>query len=143
MNESIGKMIKALGRPPKFATPEDMQEAVIDYFENYATDTVVVGEGKEAEKIGIFKPTITGLAYHIGMTTETLRCYEGKGEFSATVKRAKQLVEMAVETRLDSKAVTGAIFILKTNFRWNDGKQEEVSADMATAMLELAKRLPQ
>lgn len=130
-------MIKALGRPPKFATPEDMQEAVIDYFDNYA-----VAYDEEGEMS--FKPTITGLAYHLGMTTAALRGYEEKDDFLSIVKRAKQLVEMSLENRLDSKMVTGAIFNLKANFRWNDGKQEEVSSGdvMADAISKLIDKLP-
>lgn len=135
MSGQIREMIKAIGRPPKFSTPEEMSIAVVDYFEN-----VAFVEGEDAV---LFKPTITGLAYHLGMSTEALRNYEAKDEFLAIVKRSKQLVEMSLESRLDSNVVTGAIFSLKANFRWSDGKQEEASQDMATAMLELAKRLPQ
>lgn len=65
-------------------------------------------------------PTISGLAYTLGMTTETLRMYGSNDEFSATVKRAKQRIEKYLEQRLDGQSVTGTIFNLKNNFGWKD-----------------------
>jgi hypothetical protein len=61
------------------------------------------------------------------MTTESLRNYGTQDEFSATVKRAKQRVEMAVEKKLHSPACTGSIFWLKNNAGWKDKSETELT----------------
>jgi hypothetical protein len=105
-------MANGRGRPPKFETPEAMQEAVDEYF--------ALLDGAP--------PTISGLAYHLGMTTQALRGYEQKDNFLSIVKMAKQRVEMALEQNLYSGAPTGSIFSLKCNFRWRE-KDEEKQRD--------------
>jgi len=75
-------------------------------------------------------PLIAGLAYHLDMSTEALRNYQDKDEFLATVKKAKQRVEIALEKRLHAAAPVGAIFSLKNNFGWKDkSEQEHTGAD--------------
>ncbi|MET0014463.1 MAG: terminase small subunit [Sedimenticola sp.] len=102
------------GRPPIFETAEQMQKAIDSYF-----------EGCDKEKTPV---TVSGLAYALNMTTETLRIYGEKEEFSATVKRAKQRVEIALEKHLlTSKSAVGAIFNLKNNFGWKDKQAQEIS----------------
>ena len=98
------------GRPPKFKTPEDMQAAVDDYFALCNDEN---------------PPLISSLAYHLDMTTESLRRYGEDDEFSATVKKAKQRVEIALEKRLQSNSPVGAIFSLKNNFGWKDKSEHE------------------
>ena len=100
------------GRPPKFKTPEDMQRAIDEYFALCDDDN---------------PPLISGLAYHLDMTTESLRRYGEDDEFSVTVKKAKQRVEMALEKRLGQNAPVGAIFSLKNNFGWKDKTEQELS----------------
>lgn len=100
------------GRPPKFETPEEMQVSIDAYFASCDDDN---------------PPLISGLAYHLGMTTESLRRYGEDDEFSATVKRAKQRVEMALEKRLSQQSPVGAIFSLKNNFGWKDKTEQELS----------------
>jgi hypothetical protein len=73
------------------------------------------------------RPTVSGLAFVLGMTTETLRAYAQKDEFSATVKRAKQRIERYLEQNLYGHAVTGTIFNLKNNFGWKDKTEQEVT----------------
>jgi hypothetical protein len=94
------------GRPPLYETPEAMQKDIDAYFAECAAN----------EK----PPTVSGLAFALDMSTEALRKYEGKGEFVATVKKAKQRVEIALEERLDAASPVGAIFNLKNNFGWKD-----------------------
>ena len=101
------------GRPPLYATPEEMQTVIDAYFAEC--------EAKE-EPI-----TVSGLAYALEMTTVSLRNYEVKPEFLSTVKRAKQRVEMALERRLDAASPTGAIFNLKNNFGWKDQQDHTLS----------------
>jgi hypothetical protein len=102
-----------MGRPALYTSSEEMQAIIDAYF---------------AERLAEGKPvTISGLAYALEMTTESLRNYGTKDDFSATVKRAKQRVEMALEDRLDAASPTGAIFNLKNNFGWKDQQDHTVS----------------
>ena len=103
-----------LGRPPKFETPELMQEVIEQYFT----------ECSSRDK----PPTVAGLAYSLNLSRQGLLEYQAKDGFSDTIKRAKQRVEISLEERLDSASPTGAIFNLKNNFGWKD--QKDVSADI-------------
>lgn len=96
------------GRPLKYETPEALQKAVDAYFDNL----------KEGQP-----PTVSGLALALDVDTSTLRNYEGREEFFATIKKAKQRIEEALESGLWGGSVTGLIFNLKNNFGWKD-KQE-------------------
>lgn len=124
------------GRPPKYETKEEMQEIIDLYFlacRVHQEDDAERLEGLSEEKLLIINdiedviPTISGLAYALGMSTEAFRNYEKKDEFLATVKRAKQRVEMSLEQRLAGNAVTGSIFSLKNNFGWKDKSERELT----------------
>lgn len=117
------------GRPPKFDEPEEMQDAIDEYFETLS----VSGEAFP------IPPTVSGLAYHLGMSTEALRNYESKDRFLATVKRAKQRIEMYLERRLYGNSPTGAIFNLKNNFKWKDVyENNNRNADMTEEEIDAA-----
>jgi hypothetical protein len=122
-------MTNTAGRPPKYETPEQMQRLIDLYFlacRVHQTEKAELLEELPIEDLEIVNdieciyPTISGLAYTLDMTTEGLRNYGTKDDFSATVKRAKQRVEMSLEQRLAGNAVTGSIFSLKNNFGWKD-----------------------
>lgn len=113
------------GRPPLFTSDEELQAAIEDYFAQLSAD------GDETPT----PPTISGLAYHLGMSTETLRRYGDGDQFCATVKRAKQRVEMFLETRLYGTAPTGTIFNLKNNFGWKDQQDHKLSGDLEIASI--------
>ena len=116
------------GRPPKYETPEQMQEVIDAY--------LVDCEDREKP------PTVSGLAYALDMSTESLRNYQCKEEFLATVKKAKQWVEVGLEERLHEPAPTGAIFNLKNNFGWKDVTERvNKSDDIETLRAELASLL--
>lgn len=100
------------GRPPKYATPEDMQAVVDTYFATRDTN---------------HRPTITGLALALGMSRQALLDYSEKDEFVDTVKKAKARVEEFVENRLYDPNATGCIFNLKNNFGWKDKSETEHS----------------
>lgn len=142
-----GKIVKT-GRPPKYESPEEMQRLIDLYFiacrENrlleLGLDSALKEDELSPEDMEVIKqthesvPLISGLAYLLDMTTETLRDYGTKDEFSATVKKAKQRVEMNLEQRLAGTAVTGSIFSLKNNFGWKDKTEQEVSGSFNVAM---------
>lgn len=124
------------GRPPKYNTPEEMQRIIDLYFmacrahqteQTEKLDSLDEEEKQIVDDIEDFFPTVSGLAYTLGMSTEALRNYGEKDDFLATVKRAKQRVEMSLEQRLAGQAVTGSIFSLKNNFGWKDKTESEVS----------------
>ena len=105
------------GRPPKYDTHEEMQEIIDAYF--------VKCDILEDNKPLAF-PSMAGLAYELGMTTQALRDYAKKDEFLCTVKEARQRVEMAWEQRLLSPG-SGPIFWLKNNAGWKDKTEQERS----------------
>lgn len=131
------------GRPPKYETPEEMQRIITLYFlacrvrqdenekrlEGLAENELLI-----INDIEDIVPTISGLAYTLGMSTEALRNYEGKEEFLVTVKRAKQRVEMSLEQRLAGQAVTGSIFSLKNNFGWKDKTEVDTNSTVTVVM---------
>lgn len=102
------------GRPLKFATPEELQTKIDDYFESIR-EPRMIGES------AYFEPaTITGLAIHLGTYRDVLCDYQEKDEFSNTVKTAKLRVEHYAEKQLYmGKSAAGPIFALK-NFGWSD-----------------------
>jgi len=100
------------GRPLKYKDPQEMQKDIDAYFASCDDDN---------------PPLISGLAYHLDMTTESLRNYQNRDEFFATIRKAKQKVEMALEKRLNQAAPVGAIFSLKNNFGWKDKSEQELS----------------
>jgi hypothetical protein len=74
------------------------------------------------------------------MTTESLRNYEAREQFSAVVNRAKQRVEISLEERLYQGSPVGAIFNLKNNFGWKDKSEMEVGVTDRTAELVAARK---
>lgn len=118
------------GRKPKYETPAQMQKAIDKYFESLYQPVIVrtkSGEvypliddvtGKQVREQAI-PATMTGLARALNMTTEGLREYKKKDEFSATVTRARLRVQEYAETRLyDKEGQKGAEFSLRVNFGW-------------------------
>lgn len=101
---------KIWGRPLKFKTPEELQNKVDEYFRTC-----------EETKTPL---TITGLAYHLETTRETLMDYQKRDNFSDTIKRAKLRIEMDYEKALRARGSAGDIFGLK-NFGWKDKFETE------------------
>jgi hypothetical protein len=96
------------GRPLKYETAEDLEQAISDYFANNPE-----------------KPTITGLALELGFTSrQSLYDYKEREEFSYTIKKPVLRIESMHEANLYSGASGGSIFWLK-NREWSD-KQEQV-----------------
>ncbi len=113
------------GRPLKFETVEILQALINDYFavtpkEEYA---------------------ITGLAVHLDTDRQTLVDYQGRPEFTDTIKRAKNKIELAYELRLIRRGNAGDIFALK-NFDWKDKTEQELTGGDGQALFP-AVYLPQ
>lgn len=110
------------GRPLAYESVDELEKAIEEYFDKEEGDAWIdMGDTK------VFMPTVSGLAFHLGIATETLRRYEHKDEFCVTVKKAKQRIEISLEQRLAGQAVTGTIFNLKNNFGWKDKSEQELT----------------
>lgn len=116
-----------VGRPKAFKSVEEVEEKINAYF-NYC-------EEKE-------KPyTMSGLAYYLEVSRQTLVNYSNKDEYFDTIKKARDRVQMQLEENaLSNKAnPTFTIFNLKNNFDWKD-KMEVEKTDM-TKVDELLKEI--
>lgn len=95
------------GRPPKYETPQQMQEAIDEYF----ADT-------QDEKL-----TLTGLALALGFASrQSIYDYERDETFSYTIKRARLRIENSYEMALRRYGRGGDVFALK-NFGWKDAQE--------------------
>lgn len=105
------------GRPPLYATPEQLQDAVDGYFTFCAAEKELI--------------TITGLALHLGFSSrQGLSDQQSRGEeFSDVIKSAKLRVENAYERQLYRDKPTGAIFALK-QMGWRDEQHRTVDANV-------------
>lgn len=108
------------GRPPHFKNPKEMQVAIDDYFDNVMSKYEVGNSG-----ITVGRPAVSELAYHLGMSTRSFVDYAHKDDFSPTIKRARQRIEMELEKALFNGQCTGIIFNLKNNFGWKDKQEVE------------------
>ena len=98
---------KPVGRPLKYKTKEELQEAIDNYF-------IMCDEQKRPY-------TITGLGLAVGLDRQQLLEYGERDEFVDTIKNAKQKVHNFVEEHLFCSGITtGVIFNLKNNFGWQD-----------------------
>lgn len=116
------------GRPPKFATPDDLQDAIEQYFRanQHVTDSGEV----------VRKYTMSGLANALGMSRQTLCNYSHKDEFVDAIKDARSRVEECLEVALYGTGVTGIIFNLKNNFQWKDKTEQEHSGNLQVTAIE-------
>lgn len=126
------------GRPRLFESPEKMEAAIKEYFEPTVDlyvqkEGVLVKQGERREPR--LKPTITGLAYHLGFESrQSFYDYESIDEFSYIVKRSRLRVEMGYEERLSENNVAGSIFALK-NMGWKDKTETELSGELAVKQI--------
>ena len=106
-----------VGRPRAFKSVKEVEEKINAYF-NYC-------EEKE-------KPyTMSGLAYYLEVSRQTLVNYSYEDEYFDTIKKARDKVQMQLEENaLSNKAnPTFTIFNLKNNFDWKD-KIEHSSSEV-------------
>jgi len=128
-------MANPVGRPPKYKTPEEMQEAIAAYFVEIDTHNTTFPLNQRPY-------TITGLAMAIDLTRQQLIDYSQKkdGEFLDTIKKAKQKVERFNEEQLyRTSQVTGVIFNLKNNFDWKDKTETDMNIKADNEWLRKAK----
>lgn len=102
-------MKKKPGARLKYQTIKKLKEAVEEYFDDV----------RKNEK----RPTMSGLALHLGLSRQGLLDYANRDGYGQVVQWAKQRVEVSFEEALYGTSVSGVIFNLKNNFGWKD-KQE-------------------
>ena len=124
-------MIKYRGPAPKYTTGEEVEKEIQGYFE-------------ECSKLGDY-PTVSGLAYWLGITRDTLIKYRecvnngdvlkslddsAKADIVDSIKRAYEYIQNGYEDKLINGKTTpiGTIFALKNNFKWVD-KQEVINTN--------------
>lgn len=122
------------GRPPKFATPEQLNEMIDAYFVHIQGEKVTkVDEAGNVEETWKRLPepaTITGLALFLGFCSkQSLYDYGEKVEFTYPIKKARMLIECEYEKKLSGQMPTGSIFALK-NMGWQDKSQTEISGGL-------------
>lgn len=132
---------KKAGRPPKYTSPEQMQEKIDAYFAEcrgipFTDDNGLPMTNKWGAGIYKVSPkplTITGLALACGFNSRTSfldyvnrnksgENEEGEKIFASTITRAKAIVEEYAESRLfDKDGANGAKFSLANNFKaWGE-----------------------
>lgn len=107
-----------VGRPKIFNDVKEVEEKINAYF-NYC-------EEKE-------KPyTMSGLAYYLGISRQTLINYSNQDQFFDTIKKARDRVQMQLEENaLSNKAnPTFTIFNLKNNFDWKDSNEVKTNVEI-------------
>ena len=104
------------GRPLKFQTVDELETLIEGYFTHCDME-------KEPY-------TITGLALWLDTSRETLLDYQGREEYSDTIKRAKLKCENWVEKGMLGNKVnpTAGIFNLKNNYGWRDKTEQDVTS---------------
>lgn len=125
LNEEIEEAKKhAGGRPLKFKTPEQLQEAINAYYSEC--------EIKE-------KPlSLSGLAEALDIARKTLVNYSYRDEFLPTIEKARRKVERDNEERLigGKGNATGIIFSMKNNFGWVDKTEVDNKLTLKQALVE-------
>lgn len=131
------------GKKPLFSSPEQLQSEIDQYFEScygplidWKKHQLVYDNNGEVVKVQVEPFTVSGLAYYIGVPTETLDritwgWYDDLDEdddyklYSAILKRAKQKINLYAEKRLyDREGVIGAKFVLDHHFRMITRKEQ-------------------
>ena len=127
------------GRPAKFDTPEQMQEAVDAYFDECDNHKATVWKNGRLAKVSAPEPyTMTALAMALGFESRrSLADYNKKNKFSPTIKKARMRVEVSVEKRMltSNGVVAGVIFNAKNNFGWVDKTEIDQTVRQAKPLL--------
>lgn len=156
-----GGLNPSKGGGRKFLTPEHLQSMVNEYFEScwgpaFTKDGDILRDYNGNIVKAQVKPyTLSGLALHLGITTQTLKKYregrldslldEMKAEtedwltFSKVVLRAKQVIEAYAEGRLyDKDGYNGARFVLDCQYGWVT-RREQADIDKSKKEMKLRR----
>ena len=137
------------GNKPIFTSPEQLQLEIDQYFEScygplidWKKNEVVYDKDGNTVRVQVKPFTVNGLAYWLGIPTETLdqitwgfqddwNTTDEEKLYSAILKRAKQRIALYSEERLyDREGVVGAKFVLDHHFRAITNKEAAEIAAM-------------
>lgn len=107
----------AAGRPAFYTDPEELKNAIQEYF-----DSCVPVWGDDGQLRELNNPTVSGLAYALGFESrQSMYDYEKREQFSYIIRRARLFVESHYEKNLCNPQIKamGSIFALK-NMGWFD-----------------------
>jgi len=115
-----------MGRPLKYKNVTELEKLIKRYF-------------TEAEASG--RPlTISGLALALDTNRQTLMDYEGRDEFTDTIKKAKLRIENWTEEQLfTSSRTAGVIFTLTNNFGWTNKQRDKTDSVSWAGWVDLVK----
>jgi hypothetical protein len=100
------------GRPLKYKTAQEFQQEAEKYLET------------TRQQNGAYKPTLTGLCFHLGFESlQSFYDYEKREEFSYTIRRLRLFVQSCYEQQLFGFAWAGSAFALK-NLAPSDWRDE-------------------
>lgn len=110
MPDKIHKFLKAgPGDFSAFESEEELQREIMDYF-NSCFSFVCDENGVVEEVKWVRKPTLSGLAIHLGVARETIWKYGKSDRFGNTIKRAKDIItNFTEELLIEGKNIPGAI----------------------------------
>lgn len=142
---------KSAGRPPKYATPEELDNKICEYFELKTSKPITVE--KDGAIIAVTdkhgnvaytkeKPTLSGLSVFLGFADrQSLYDQMQRGDdFSCVIKKAVTLISVFHEENLFEASCTGSIFWLKVH-GWDDKNKDEAKDETIARLLAIAERL--
>lgn len=136
------------GRPLKFETVPELDQAIQAYFDscdphveqrlvdggvNQKGETIWLRRGVLTEQ----QPyTVSGLARALQVDRDTLVNYRNRDQFFGSVQAAYDRCHEYAESQLYGRSATGAAFSLKNNWGWKDRQEiDHTSKDQAIPLL--------
>ena len=127
-----------VGKHRKYQNPAELEKRVEEDFNScvgYAYDQdghIIKDEKGVPIKVPIKPYTMSGLAYHLGLSTKTLSRYEVISraggippEYAEIVLRARQRIETYAEEQIYTRdGSRGAQFVLMSGFKWITPKEK-------------------
>lgn len=108
--DKIHALLTNKGKPPIFETEEKLTAAIEDYFNSCLTPMVDEETGLVIGMKWWKKPTLGGLAIHLGVTRETIWNYGKSDLHFNTIKKAKDIItNFTEELLIEGKNPVGAI----------------------------------
>ena len=126
---TVGK--RTVGKPPKYKTPEEMQERIDAYFKSCEGEYRTAPSGEllldrrgKPTRTGDAPLTMAGLQNALGFKSHrSFTDYANKKAFRLVIMKARLRVEQYAEERLfDQDGYSGAAFVLQYGFGWNKEK---------------------
>ena len=142
-----------IGKYRKYKTPDELQKHIDEYFDSCMTalrtkdGEPVYDENGEELRVQTKPYTISGMANHLGVTTNTLRTYQTRSvagkippEYAQIILRARQKIEEYAECQLYSRdGSRGGQFVLQAGFGWLT-KQERSEIKFAKKKIKMQQK---